>query len=187
MSPGVMLTNRIRCRVAAGHVNCGPRSPFRSTVPTADLASLVTTASVASGGVSAPPIAAIPAAPRFRAKRIAVIAFTTGAVVAALALLLGPARRPAEDVTRTAVVPDSLVLRRFVGSGLFAASQLRARPTRLEAIDLVQKKRDSDGRWPLENPHAGEVHFDLEVGVGKPSRWNTLRALRVLDWYSGRE
>jgi hypothetical protein len=60
-------------------------------------------------------------------------------------------------------------------------------PRVVEAIDLVQKKRDSDGRWPLENPHAGEVHFDLEVGVGKPSRWNTLRALRVLDWYSGRE
>ena len=60
-------------------------------------------------------------------------------------------------------------------------------PRVVEAIDLVQKKRDSAARWPLENPHAGEVHFDLEVGVGKPSRWNTLRALRVLDWYSGRE
>lgn len=43
-----------------------------------------------------------------------------------------------------------------------------------EAIDLVEKKRDGDGRWPLENPHAGEV------------RWNTLRAVRVLDWYSAR-
>jgi hypothetical protein len=53
-----------------------------------------------------------------------------------------------------------------------------------EAIDLVEKKRDGSGRWPLENPHAGEVHFDMEDGAGKPSRWNTLRALRVLDWYS---
>jgi hypothetical protein len=53
-----------------------------------------------------------------------------------------------------------------------------------EAIDLVKKKRDGYGRWPLENPHAGEVHFDMEEGAGKPSRWNTLRALRVLDWYS---
>jgi hypothetical protein len=53
-----------------------------------------------------------------------------------------------------------------------------------EAIDLVGKKRDGSGRWPLENPHAGEVHFDMEAGAGKPSRWNTLRALRVLDWYS---
>jgi hypothetical protein len=56
-----------------------------------------------------------------------------------------------------------------------------------EAIDLVAQKRDSDGRWPLENPHAGEVHFDMEDGAGKPSRWNTLRALRVLNWSSARD
>jgi hypothetical protein len=56
-----------------------------------------------------------------------------------------------------------------------------------EAFDLVEKKRDGDGRWPLENPHAGEVHFDMEDGAGKPSRWNTLRALRVWDWYSRRD
>ena len=46
-----------------------------------------------------------------------------------------------------------------------------------EAIDLVEKKRDGYGRWPLENPHTGEVHFNLEIGDEKPSRWNTLRAL----------
>lgn len=57
-------------------------------------------------------------------------------------------------------------------------------PRVAEAIDLVKKKQDGDGRWPLENPHAGEVHFEMEDGAGKPSRWNTLRALRVLDWYS---
>jgi hypothetical protein len=51
------------------------------------------------------------------------------------------------------------------------------------AIDLVKKKRGRDGRWPLENPYAGQVHFDMEDGAGKASRWNTLRALRVLDWY----
>lgn len=56
-----------------------------------------------------------------------------------------------------------------------------------EAIDLVEKKRDAYDRWPLENPHAGEVHFEMEDGTGKPSRWNTLRALRVLDWYSARD
>jgi hypothetical protein len=55
-----------------------------------------------------------------------------------------------------------------------------------EAMELVRDKRDQDGRWPLENPHAGEVHFHMEEGAGKPSRWNTLRAMRVLDWYSGR-
>ncbi len=51
-----------------------------------------------------------------------------------------------------------------------------------EAIDLVQQKRDELGRWPLENPHAGPVYFEMEGGAGEPSRWNTLRALRVLRW-----
>jgi hypothetical protein len=51
-----------------------------------------------------------------------------------------------------------------------------------DAIDLLAKKRDENGRWPLENPHPGRVHFELEGGAGEPSRWNTLRALRVLRW-----
>jgi hypothetical protein len=51
-----------------------------------------------------------------------------------------------------------------------------------EAIELVRKKRDDHGRWPLENPHPGPVHFEMEGGAGEPSRWNTLRALRVLRW-----
>jgi hypothetical protein len=50
-----------------------------------------------------------------------------------------------------------------------------------EAIDLVRQKRDDQGRWPLENRHPGPVHFELE-SPGEPSRWNTLRALRVLRW-----
>jgi hypothetical protein len=52
-----------------------------------------------------------------------------------------------------------------------------------EAIDLVKSKQDADGLWPLENPHPGAMHFAMDEGVGKPSRWNTLRALRVLRWY----
>lgn len=52
-----------------------------------------------------------------------------------------------------------------------------------EAVDLVVKKRGEDGRWLLENPHPGRLHFDLDEGPGKPSRWNTLRALRVLAWF----
>ena len=53
-----------------------------------------------------------------------------------------------------------------------------------EAIDLVASKRDGDGRWPLENRHAGEMPVEMDEGEGRPSRWNTLRALRVLNWYS---
>jgi hypothetical protein len=52
-----------------------------------------------------------------------------------------------------------------------------------EAIELVRAKRAADGRWPLENPHPGELHFAIDDGEGKPSRWNTLRAMRVLRWY----
>jgi hypothetical protein len=52
-----------------------------------------------------------------------------------------------------------------------------------EAIELVLSKRDADGRWPLENPHTGRLHFAMDEGEGKPSRWNTIRAMRVLTWY----
>jgi hypothetical protein len=52
-----------------------------------------------------------------------------------------------------------------------------------EAIDLVRSKRQPDGTWLLENTHPGAVHFAIEDGDGRPSRWNTLRALRVLSWY----
>lgn len=52
-----------------------------------------------------------------------------------------------------------------------------------EAIALVRSKRQADGSWLLENTHPGKVHFELEEGDGRPSRWNTLRSLRVLNWY----
>jgi hypothetical protein len=54
-----------------------------------------------------------------------------------------------------------------------------------EAIGLVRQKRTAEGVWLLDNEHAGEVHFPVDEGVEKPSRWNTLRALRVLRWYEG--
>jgi hypothetical protein len=53
-----------------------------------------------------------------------------------------------------------------------------------EAIDLVASKRDGDGPWPLETRHPGEMLVETDEGEGRPSRWNTLRALRVLNWYS---
>jgi hypothetical protein len=52
-----------------------------------------------------------------------------------------------------------------------------------EAIHLLRSKQQPDGFWLLENTHSGAVYFDLEDGDNKPSRWNTLRALRVLRWY----
>lgn len=56
-----------------------------------------------------------------------------------------------------------------------------------EAVQLVRDKRQPDGTWLLENTHPGETHFELEDGDGRPSRWNTLRALRILDWYDRRQ
>ena len=53
-----------------------------------------------------------------------------------------------------------------------------------EAIDLVLSRRDPDGRWPLEVQYPGEMPVEMDEGVGLPSKWNTLRALRVLNWYS---
>jgi hypothetical protein len=53
-----------------------------------------------------------------------------------------------------------------------------------EAVGLVTKRAHQNGRWPLHNPHSDAVQIDMEGGTGRPSRWNTLRALRVLDWYS---
>lgn len=52
-----------------------------------------------------------------------------------------------------------------------------------EAVSRVRSKRQPDGTWLLENTHPGDVHFELEAGDGQLSRWNTLRALRVLKWY----
>ena len=49
------------------------------------------------------------------------------------------------------------------------------------AIEVLLKKRRKDGTWPLQAKYPGKVHFDMEQ-AGKPSRWNTLRALRVLKY-----
>jgi hypothetical protein len=51
-----------------------------------------------------------------------------------------------------------------------------------EAIGIVESKRDADGRWPLEHAHHDELLVDLGEREGEPSRWITLRALRLLRW-----
>ncbi len=55
-----------------------------------------------------------------------------------------------------------------------------------EAIKLVKSKQDENGRFSLETHYTGVMPVDLNEVVGQPSRWNTLRALRVLDWYSAK-
>jgi hypothetical protein len=56
-----------------------------------------------------------------------------------------------------------------------------------EAIDLVESKSDGDGRWPLETQYPGKMPVETDEGEGQPSKWNTLRALRVLGWYAARD
>jgi hypothetical protein len=50
------------------------------------------------------------------------------------------------------------------------------------ALDVLQKKRRKDGTWPVQAKHTGQVHFNMEK-TGGSSRWNTLRALRVLEHF----
>lgn len=52
-----------------------------------------------------------------------------------------------------------------------------------EAIELVASKRDSDGRWPLDTQYPGVMPVETLEGERRPSRWNTLRAMRALRWY----
>jgi len=60
-----------------------------------------------------------------------------------------------------------------------------ARDERLsDAIDLLIKRRRKDGRWPQYGGPSGLRHFEMEK-AGKPGRMNSLRALRVLNWWHG--
>ena len=51
-----------------------------------------------------------------------------------------------------------------------------------EAIEIVIARRHQNGRWPLNLRHPEHIPLEMETGVGRASRWNTLRALRVLRW-----
>ena len=53
-----------------------------------------------------------------------------------------------------------------------------------EAIKIVMERRHQNGRWPLNLLHREYIPLKMETGVGSASRWNTMRALRVLRWYS---
>jgi len=51
-----------------------------------------------------------------------------------------------------------------------------------EALDIVESKRDASGRWPLDHAYHDASLVDFGEAEGKPSRWITLRALRILRW-----
>lgn len=65
----------------------------------------------------------------------------------------------------------------------FRVAAERPDPRVADAIELLLADRRDDGRWPAGVPWPGAVHFPVDAPEGEPSRWNTLRALRVLRWY----
>ena len=64
----------------------------------------------------------------------------------------------------------------------FQYSKSKWDPRMQKSIDVLLKKRNKDGTWNVQAKHPGKIHFEMEK-AGKPSRWNTLRALRVLKYY----
>ena len=52
-----------------------------------------------------------------------------------------------------------------------------------EATEIVMKRSHQNGRWPLNLLHPERIPLKMETGIGSASRWNTLRALRVLAWF----
>ena len=69
----------------------------------------------------------------------------------------------------------------FRAAGVFAGST--PDPRLAPAIERLQSRRLPGGRWPLDWTLPGRVWFDVDDGPGKPSRWITLRATRVLRWW----
>ncbi len=64
----------------------------------------------------------------------------------------------------------------------FQSAQVPFDPRMNDALELIVKKKTKDGLWKLASKHPGQTHFEMEK-AGQPSRWNTLRALRVLKAY----
>ena len=67
----------------------------------------------------------------------------------------------------------------------FRAAGAAPDPRMAEAIEIVHQRMGEDGRWPLDVLVEGPIGYVTEAEVGAPSRWNTLRALRVLRWWDG--
>jgi hypothetical protein len=67
----------------------------------------------------------------------------------------------------------------------FRAAGLTPEPRMADAIQIIRKTQQPDGRWLLDDSHDESLSFPFDETVGEPSRWNTLRALRVLRWYDG--
>ena len=65
----------------------------------------------------------------------------------------------------------------------FRAADVRPDPRMSEAVHVIESRRQPDGRWLLDRAYDEALAVPVGEPVGEPSRWNTLRALRVLRWY----
>ena len=93
-------------------------------------------------------------------------------------------RRGDRSAVAPVLLPALAPLRHPSRSGVPARGGRRTRPTCRRGDRGRGGHRDPDGRWPLQSASPGQAHFEMEAGEGKPSRWNTLRAMRVLSWFA---
>jgi hypothetical protein len=68
----------------------------------------------------------------------------------------------------------------------FRQADVQPDPRISEAVDFVESRRQADGRWLLDRAYDEALALPIGEAAGEPSRWNTLRALRVLRWYERR-
>ena len=74
-------------------------------------------------------------------------------------------------------------MRDLIGAPAEEVAAERARVATEGAGARLLALKAADGRWPLEVRYPGEMPVEIDEGEGRPSRWNTLRARRVLRWY----
>jgi hypothetical protein len=70
------------------------------------------------------------------------------------------------------------------GLDYLRAAGVKPDPRMQEAVGIIASKRDASGRWALGIVHPDEPVAEPGQAEGQPSHWNTLRALRVLNWYT---
>jgi hypothetical protein len=84
--------------------------------------------------------------------------------------------------------PTESLARRLINEQLdFREADIKPDARVSDAVHLIKSKRQADGRWLLERAYDETLPVPFGESVSEPSRWNTLRALRVLRWYEPRE
>jgi hypothetical protein len=92
-------------------------------------------------------------------------------------------RRDHRQTRAPFLVPDILALRRLARTD-YLRNAGKPDDRVGAAIEALMERRHQNGRWPLNLLHSERIPLQMETAVGSASRWNTLRALRVLRWYA---